>query len=257
MTKAIELNNISKSFGAGFALQNVTMAVDSGEIRGFLGPNGSGKSTTMKIIMGIIRPDSGSIKVMGMDMSQKTIEARKVIGYVPETPPLYEYLTIAEYLDFIGTAYGIMAPKDRRARIDDLLEALDLSKHLDELISSLSQGMKQKVALVAAILHRPKVLVLDEPLNGLDPKSARIVKDIISRLAKEGGCAVLLSTHVLEIAETICDKLTIINHGSILMEGPIDELRSAAGLNKATLEEIFLKLTAGEDCKEIVEALKL
>jgi ABC-2 type transport system ATP-binding protein len=256
MTKAIELNNISKSFGSGFALQNVSMSVDSGEIRGFLGPNGSGKSTTMKIIMGIIRPDSGSIQVMGMDMSQKTIEARKIIGYVPETPPLYEYLTIAEYLDFVGTAYGV-DPKDRKVRVQDLLEALDLSTHLNELISSFSQGMKQKVALIAAILHRPKVLVLDEPLNGLDPKSARIVKDIISRLAKEGECAVLLSTHVLEIAESICDRLTIINHGSILMEGPIDQLRSAVGLNKATLEEIFLKLTAGEDCKEIVEALKL
>jgi len=251
----LELNNISKSFGADFAIKDLNMSVQAGEIRGFLGPNGSGKSTTMKIIVGIMQPDSGSVSVMGLNMAKDRAQAKKVIGYVPEMPPLYEYLTVAEYLDFIGTAYGV-APEDRRERIGELLQAFDLTDHTNELISSFSQGMKQKVAIIAALTHRPKILILDEPLNGLDPKSARVIKDIIVRLAKE-GCAILFSTHVLEIAEAICERLTIINSGSIIVEGPIHELRSATGLKNSSLEEIFLKLTAAGDSRHIADALKL
>jgi len=251
----IRAESVSKSFGAVRAVIGLDLAVGAGEIRGLLGPNGSGKSTTMKVIMGILRPDSGKVSVCDVDVLQRPVDARRMIGYVPETPYLYEYLTAAEYLDFIGVAYGI-APGDRKQRAEELLQALQMEEHVNEIMSGFSQGMKQKIAITAALLHRPKVLVLDESLNGLDPRSARIVKEILHRLARE-GVAVLFSTHVLEIAEAMCDHVTIMNEGRILAEGSVQELRSLAGLPGSSLEEVFLKLTGSEDTEKIVEALRL
>lgn len=252
---AVDLESITKSFGTKIAVRNLSLRIDAGEIRGLLGPNGSGKSTTMKMIMGIVKPDSGNIHLDNIDVLRLPIEARKLVGYVPETPYLYEYLTASEYLDFVGTAYNITS-EDRRQRVRDLLNAFQMEQNLNEVISGFSQGMKQKIALCAALLHRPRVLILDECLNGLDPRSAKIVKDILYRLSKE-GVAVLFSTHVLEIAEAMCHKVAILNEGSLLFEGTPEELRSKVGLPGSTLEETFLKLTGSEDTVKIVEALKL
>ncbi|TLM98059.1 ABC transporter ATP-binding protein, partial [bacterium] len=204
---AIRAESVSKSFGMVRAVIDLNLTVGSGEIMGLLGPNGSGKSTTMKVIMGILRPDSGKVSVYGVDALKRPVDVRRMIGHVPETPYLYEYLTAAEYLDFVGVAYGIK-PEDRKQRVEELLQALQMGEHVNEVMSGFSQGMKQKVAITAALLHRPKALILDESLNGLDPRSARIVKELLHRLARE-GVAILFSTHVLEIAEAMCDRVMI------------------------------------------------
>lgn len=253
--EAIKAESMNKSFGQVKAVRDLNLLVDVGEIRGLLGPNGSGKSTTMKIIMGILKPDSGRVNVYGVDVKERPVDARKMIGYVPETPHLYEYLTAAEYLDFIGVAYGI-DPEVRGHRVKELLQALQMDEHVNEVMSGFSQGMKQKIAVTAALLHRPKILVLDEPLNGLDPRSARIVKDLLHRLARE-DVTILFSTHVLEIAGAICHNITIMDEGSILAEGSVQDLRSMAGMPGSSLEEVFLRLTGGEDSAKIVEALEL
>lgn len=253
--EAIRVESVNKSFGPVRAVKDLNLVVRAGEIRGLLGPNGSGKSTTMKIILGILRPDSGKINVCGIDVKERPVEARSMMGYVPETPHLYEYLTAAEYLDFVGMAYGI-DPGIRKQRVIELLQAFQMEEHLNEIMSGFSQGMKQKIAITGALLHRPKAIILDEPLNGLDPRSARIVKELIHRLAAEGA-AILFSTHVLEIAEAICHRVTIMYEGSVLAEGSIQELRSMAGLPSLSLEEVFLKLTGSEDTAKIVEALKI
>ena len=229
--------------------------MEPGEIRGLLGPNGSGKSTTMKMILGVLKPDSGNINVCGVDVRSKPVEARRNIGYVPETPFLYEYLSAAEYLDLVGVAYGLER-EERRNRAGELLRALQMDNHVNEVMSGYSQGMRQKIALISALIHRPKVLILDEPLNGLDPRSAKIVKEILHRLA-EDGVSILFSTHVLEIADAICSKITIISEGSIIAEGTSQEIKAIAGLKNSSLEDVFLKLTGSEDTAKIVEALKL
>jgi len=253
--EAIRVKSVTKSFGTVKAVRDLNLAVSAGEVRGLLGPNGSGKSTTMKIILGVLKPESGEVYVYDVDVRGRPVYARRMIGYVPETPYLYEYLTAAEYLDFVGVAYGIER-EARRQRVNELLQALQMETHVNEVMSSFSQGMKQKIALTAALLHRPRVLVLDEPLNGLDPRSARIVKELLHRLAGE-GVAILFSTHVLEIAEAICHRVTIMNEGSVLAEGSVQELRSMAGLRGSSLEDVFLKVTGSEDTAKIVEALKL
>jgi ABC-2 type transport system ATP-binding protein len=253
--EVIKVESVSKSFGAVKAVRDLNLVVKAGEISGLLGPNGSGKSTTMKIIMGILKPDSGMVNVGGVDVKERPVDARRMIGYVPETPYLYEYLTAAEYLDFVGVAYGI-EPEVRKERVEELLQALQMNGHVNEIMSGFSQGMKQKIALTAALLHKPKVLILDEPLNGLDPRSARIVKELLHRLAKE-DVAILFSTHVLEIVEVICHLVTIMNEGLVLAKGSVQELRSMAGLNGSSLEDVLLKLTGGEDTAKIAEALKL
>jgi len=255
MPTTLEIKDLHVSIESKQILKGVNLKVSQGEIHGFMGPNGSGKSTTMKMVMGIVKPDSGQISLCGVDVIRDPIEARKLVGYVPELPYLYEYLTASEYLDFVETAYGVDT-KDRGERVGELLQALQMSEHVNEVMSGFSQGMKQKIAFTAALLHRPKALILDEPLNGLDPRSAKIVKDILQRLAAE-GVVVLFSTHVLEIAEAMCHKVTIMNEGSIVAEGTVQELRSKAGMPGSTLEETFLRLTGSEDLEKIVEALKL
>lgn len=251
----IDLKEVSKSFGTLKAVNKLELTVEPGEIRGLLGPNGSGKSTTMKMILGLLKPDSGSINVCGVDVRSKPVEARRHLGYVPETPFLYEYLSAAEYLDLVGVAYGL-DKAERQKRAGELLQALQLEKQVNEVMSGYSQGMRQKIALIAALIHRPDVLILDEPLNGLDPRSARIVKEILHRLAGE-GVSILFSTHVLEIADAICNKITIISNGSTVAEGTSQEIKAMAGLKSSSLEDVFLKLTGSEDTAKVVEALKL
>jgi ABC-2 type transport system ATP-binding protein len=251
----ITVTGLSKSFGTKKAVKDLNLTVEPGEIRGLLGPNGSGKSTTMKMILGVLKPDSGSINVCSIDVRSKPFEDRRNIGYVPETPFLYEYLSAAEYLDLVGVAYGL-SREERKKRAGELLKALQMDSHVNEVMSGFSQGMRQKIALISALMHRPKVLILDEPLNGLDPRSARIVKEILHRLAGD-GVSILFSTHVLEIADAICSKITIINEGSIIAEGTSQEIKAMAGLKSSSLEDVFLKLTGSEDTAQVVEALRL
>jgi ABC-2 type transport system ATP-binding protein len=250
---AVKLDNVSKSFGTVQAVKNFDLQIDAGTVFGFLGPNGSGKSTTMKMIMGLLKAESGKLTVYGTDVSTNPWEIKKIVGYVPESPRLYEFLTGLEYLDFIADVYGL-ATKTKKTRIEEYLDAFELENRENEMISGYSHGMKQKIAIIAALLHQPKLLILDEPLSGLDPKSARIVKDLIHKLAGE-GVTTIMSTHVLEIADAVCNRIAIMYQGSKLSEGKPAELRKEAQMPDSTLEEIFLKLTGTSDIKDIVEAL--
>lgn len=249
----VEVNLVSKSFGSRQAITNVSFSVRGGEVLGLLGPNGSGKSTLMKTIVGIIKPDSGSIKVLGTDVASDPVEIKRMIGYVPESPRLYEFLSGVEYLDFVADVHGL-ASVERNERILEFLKALDLEGRENELIHGYSQGMKQKLAITAALLHHPRVLILDEPLNALDPRSARIVKELLHKF-RDNDVPTIFSTHVLEIADAICDRIIIMDGGQIIAEGTTQELKTRAGSVGSTLEEIFLKLTGTSDTRDIVEAL--
>lgn len=251
---ALQLDSISKRFGMTLAVDKLSLALKQGEILGLLGPNGSGKSTTMKVIVGIIKQDSGLLSFNGADAGQNSMRLKRITGYVPESPPLYEFLTGLEYLDFIASMYDI-EPSIRKERIEHFLEAFQLTDKKNEMISGYSQGMKQKIAIIAALIHKPRLLILDECLNGLDPRSARIVKDLLRSLAGEESVAILFSTHVLEIAESICDRVAIMDHGRILAQGTVSELRQTAGLAGSNLEDVFLKLTGSSDLREVVEAI--
>ena len=251
--KALQVDNVVKSFGATMAVKGVSFGVESNQILGLLGPNGSGKSTMMKIIVGILKPDSGSVNVQGINVATDPISVKKTVGFVPESARLYEFLTGIEYLDFVATVHDL-EPAVKQERISEFLKALDLEGRENELIHGYSQGMKQKLAIIAGLLHRPRILILDEPLNALDPRSARIVKDLIHRL-KQDGVPTIFSTHVLEIADAICDRIVIMYEGKVLAEGTGAELRSKAGTPGSTLEEVFLKLTGTSDTRDIVEAL--
>ncbi len=251
---ALEVEGVSKSFGPVKALRDVRFSVPYGAVVGLLGPNGAGKSTTMRSILGLMRPDSGSIRLFGEEVRSDPIAAKRRLGYVPESPALYEFLTGAEYLDFVADMYGLDR-KVRRERIGQFLTGLELAGHEDQLISSYSQGMRQKVALIAGLMHRPRFLVLDEPLNGLDPRSARVTKDLVRNLAAAEGVGVLFSTHVLEIAEAICDQVVILDHGAVTASGTVSNLRERAGLPGSGLEEVFLALTGTGDLRDVVAAL--
>jgi len=227
--------------------------VQGGEVLGLLGPNGSGKSTLMKTIVGIIKPDTGNIRVLGTDVASDPVAIKGMIGYVPESPRLYEFLSGAEYLDFVADIHAL-TKGERRERILEFLRALDLEGRENELIHGYSQGMKQKLAIIAALLHHPRVLILDEPLNALDPRSARIVKELVHKF-RDNGIPTIFSTHVLEIADAMCDRIMIMDGGQIVAEGTTQDLRKRAGTAGSTLEDIFLKLTGTSDTRDIVEAL--
>jgi ABC-2 type transport system ATP-binding protein len=251
--KAVVLRSVSKSFGEIRAVRDLDLEIGSGSVYGLLGPNGSGKSTVMRMIIGLVRPDSGSISVCGVDTGRDPMAVKRLVGYVPEEPRMYEYLTGFEYLDFIGDVYGLER-EAKEARIEELLAAFGLEGREHDMISGYSHGMKQKTAIIGAILHRPRLLVFDEPLSGLDPKSARIVKDLVHRLAGEGVTTVF-STHVMEIADAVCDRVCVLYGGEKVAEGAPGELRELAEMPDSTLEEVFLTLTKAEDVRQIVEAL--
>lgn len=249
----VELGRVAKRYDDIVAVDYIDLDVKYGEIFGLLGPNASGKSTTLKIILGLVKPDSGSVKVLGMNAEDDPVEVKRQVGYVPETPRIYEFLTGLEYLDFVGDIYGV-GISEKKTRIEEYLEALELEGRGGDMISSYSQGMKQKVTLISAFLHKPKLLILDEPLSGLDPKSARIVKDLLRELTAQ-GVTTILSTHILEIAQAMCDRIAIMYEGRLLASGNMKELREKARLPGSNLEEIFLRLTGTEDIREVVEAL--
>ena len=249
----IEVEGLVKRFGSNVALKGITFSVKDGEIYGLLGPNGSGKSTTMKILAGIIPPSGGKAIVSGIDVSKDPLRVKRIVGYVPETPVLYESLTPMEFFSFVGSIREIPRA-ELEERVERLVRALGVGGDMNEPIGNLSFGTKQKVSIIAGLLHDPKVLILDEAINGLDPKSARIMKELLNGF-KEEGKSVVFSTHVLAIAEAVCDRIGIIYNGELIAEGTPEELKSFA--REESLEDVFLKLTESqEEVSSLVKALK-
>jgi ABC-2 type transport system ATP-binding protein len=250
---AVELKGVTKRYNEIVAVNNLNLTIETGEIFGLLGPNGSGKSTTLKMLTSLVEPTVGSVTVLGLDVQKRPVEVKQLVGYVPEAANIYEFLTGIEYLDFIADIYGVQTA-EKKQRITEYLKALQLEGREGDMINSYSDGMKKKISLISAFLHKPKLLLLDEPLNALDPRSARIVKDYLHEL-KGQGVTTIMSTHVLEIAEAICDRIGIMYQGNILALGNMDELRQRASMPKSGLEDIFLKLTGTEDLRAVVEEL--
>jgi ABC-2 type transport system ATP-binding protein len=250
----IETSHLIKRYGDKVAVNDVSFEVYGGEVFGFLGPNGAGKTTTIKMIVGLLQPTAGTVKVAGYDVQAQSMLSKASSGYVPDTPNLYAKLSGRELLRFVGDLYNLDRQQTAR-RIDELLKTFDLTAAADDTVDSYSHGMQQKASLAAALIHDPKVLVLDEPTVGLDPKSARLIKDILRQMA-DRGAAVMLSTHILEIAERMCDRIGIINKGQLVAVGTMDELRTLDKTGEASLEDIFLGLTGGAEEAEIAEILK-
>jgi ABC-2 type transport system ATP-binding protein len=249
----IELHELCKNYGKKTAVDHLNLTAYSGEVFGFLGPNGAGKTTTIKMIVGLLQPTSGTVTVAEYDMQKFPLQAKFSSGYVPDTPNLYSKLSARELLRFVGDLYCLDTQRINY-RIEELLELFNLSEIGDDLIDSYSHGTQQKVSMAAGLLHDPKVLVLDEPTVGLDPKSARLIKDVLRQFADRGSL-VFITTHILEIAERMCDRIGIINQGRLIALGTIDELRrNVSGEN--SLEDIFLSLTGGIEEAEIAEVLK-
>lgn len=250
----IKTTDLEKHYGSLTAVKQLNLTVEPGEIFGFLGPNGAGKTTTISMLVGILRPTLGTATVAGYDIQQEPLDVKRSIGYVAQTPLLYEKLTGREFLRFIGGLHNL-ADEVINARSNQLLSMLDLVEKADDLIESYSGGMKRKIGVCSALLHEPKVLVLDEPLAGLDPYSARQIKNLLRQLCGQ-GVAVFLSTHILEIAERVCDRVGILDHGQLIAVGTMPELRGMVeSAPDTTLEDLFLNLTGGEAVAEVASIL--
>ncbi len=238
----LKLENISKSYnkGAVKAVDNISLDIKPGEIFGFLGPNGAGKTTTIKMIVGLLKPDSGKVTVGAVDAWKDPIAAKSMISYVPDNPEIYDKLKGIEYLNFIADMYGVSKEK-REEKMNYYLELFNIKDAIGDIIGSYSHGMKQKLVLTSALISDPKLFILDEPMVGLDPKSAFNLKEIMRKMCDEGK-TVFFSTHVLEVAEKLCDRIAIINKGKIVAMGTMEELRAHAE-ERESLENIFLELT--------------
>ncbi|MBN2287950.1 MAG: ABC transporter ATP-binding protein [Candidatus Glassbacteria bacterium] len=244
----IRLEQVTKRFGSFVAVDGIDLEVGRGEIFGFLGPNGAGKTTTLKMITGLLQPSAGRIEVAGYDLRTHPEEAKKRLGFIPDRPFLYDKLTAAEFLGFMGGLWDLDEQAVRR-RAARLLELFELTGWQDELIESFSHGMRQKLIFAGALLHDPEVLVVDEPMVGLDPRSIRLVKDIFRKLSA-GGRTVMMSTHTLAIAEETCTRIAIIQQGRVAALGTVEELRALSRSGQEHLEGIFLNLTGGEQEQE-------
>jgi ABC-2 type transport system ATP-binding protein len=249
----IELIGLVKRYGALEAVSKLDLKIEPGEIFGFLGPNGAGKTTTVKLITGLLQPTEGTVRVAGFDVATHAIQAKQVMGLVPDEPFVYPKLTGAEFLRFIGELYGVPVEEQRR-RIPELLGMFELTEFGGELVESYSHGMRQKLVLGGILLHEPKVLILDEPMVGLDPKSARMAKEIFQTLAKR-GVTIFMCTHVLEIAEKLCHRIGIMIKGKLIALGTLEELRSQAREGGKDLEDIFLSLTGGQEYSALLKNL--
>ncbi len=250
----ILLESLTKRYGRFTAVQPTDLHVRRGELFGFLGPNGAGKTTTIRMIAGVLRPTAGRVVIGGHDMAKDPIAAKRKIGYIPDRPFVYEKLTGAEFLHFVSGLWG-QDGEEAAARADELLELFELSRWKDTLVESYSHGMRQKLLISSALVHRPELIVVDEPMVGLDPKAARLIKDLLRAFTAQGG-TVFLSTHTLEVAEALCDRIAILAGGRIQAIGTMDELRREAEAGAAGLEEVFLKLTGGDAVAELVESLR-
>jgi ABC-2 type transport system ATP-binding protein len=247
----IRIEHLVKQYGAFTAVDGVSLDVAAGQIHGFLGPNGAGKTTTIRMIAGLLKPTSGRIVVDGHDIASAPESAKASLGFIPDRPFIYEKLTAGEFLRFHGGLYGL---NDRllEERAAEMLELFELQRWRDELVESFSHGMKQRLVMGAAFLHRPEAVLVDEPMVGLDPRGARLIKDVFRRMA-DRGVAILMSTHTLEVAQEMCDRISIILRGKIIAHGTVGELRALAGGQDEQLTPVFLKLTGGSGLQEIDE----
>jgi ABC-2 type transport system ATP-binding protein len=255
-SQLIEAIGLTKTYDDGGvkAVDALTLSVAPGELFGFLGPNGAGKTTTIKMLVGLLKPTAGSARVAGFDIQKEGQQAKQLIGYIPDNPFLYEKLSGYEFLDFIADLYGLPGGKERRDDVERLLELVDLKGKAENLIGSYSRGMRQKMAMVSALLHKPAVMFLDEPTVGLDPSSVRRLKDILRNICREDNATVFLSTHTLEVAAEICDRIGIFHHGKLIALGTPKELTDQVA--SGGLEEVFLRLTGpGAELDNLSETL--
>jgi ABC-2 type transport system ATP-binding protein len=249
----IRLTSLTKRYGAFTAVDGIDLEVPQGELFGFLGPNGAGKTTTLRMIAGILRPTGGRVEIAGIDLAAEPVAARTKLGFIPDRPFIYEKLTGAEFLRFVAGLYDQSGPQiEHRAR--ELLALFDLEEWRDELVESYSHGMRQKLIISSAFVHRPDVIVVDEPMVGLDPKAAKILKDLFREYTNRGH-TIMMSTHTLAVAESLCDRIAIIQNGRLRACGSMDDLRANAHAGAAGLEDIFLGLTGENAARELVDVL--
>jgi ABC-2 type transport system ATP-binding protein len=241
---ALSLRGVRKTFTRP-AVDGLSLNVAAGEFYALLGPNGAGKTTTLRMVAGLLPPDSGEIEVFGIDVRRRPIDAKRIIAWLPDEPMLYDKLDPLEYLEFVSGLWGI-EPKRAQHLANELLETLGLWPHRRQRCEGFSRGMKQKVALAGALVHEPRLLMLDEPLTGLDAATARLVKDLLEERVKQGS-TIILTTHILEVAERLADRIGIIQNGKLIAEGTLDELRKAGGREQASLEDLFLALTSHDE----------
>ena len=231
----LNIEHLTKTYGEKKAVDDLNLHIRPGEIYGFIGHNGAGKTTTLKSVAGILQFDAGEIYIGGDSIREKPLECKRKIAYIPDNPDLYEYMTGIKYLNFIADIFGV-SPEDRKARIEKYADLFELTKDLAQPISAYSHGMKQKLAIISAWIHAPKLIIMDEPFVGLDPKAAHILKGMMRELCDEGG-AIFFSTHVLEVAEKLCDQVAIIKGGKLIRSGTMSEVKG-----DDSLEEVFLEL---------------
>jgi ABC-2 type transport system ATP-binding protein len=248
----IKINNLTKKFGSLIAIDDLNLEIPKGEIFAFLGPNGAGKTTTIKIMCGLMKPTSGEVLIDGNDIQKEPVKVKQMIGLIPDHPFIYQKLTGREFLRFVGTLYKVPLA-EQEEKIPELLEMFELSAWGDDLIEGYSHGMQQKLVMSGVLLHNPKVIFLDEPMVGLDPKSARLVKDIFLNLSQR-GVTIFMSTHTLEIAEKLCHRIGIIQSGKLIALGPKETLQKGS-LPGKNLEDIFLELTGGTEYAELLKYL--
>jgi len=245
----ISLEDLTKRYGKFTAVNGISLEIPKGTLYGLLGPNGAGKTTTMRMIAGILRPTSGRVTVAGFDVVRQPMQAKARLGFIPDRPFVYDKLTGAEFLRFVAGLYD-QSGADVEKRIDELLELFELTPWKNELTESYSHGMRQKLIISSALVHRPEVIVVDEPMVGLDPKSSRLLKELFRHFVDRGG-TVLMSTHTLEIAEVMCDRIGIVFGGQVVAAGTMSEIRTQTESGDASLEELFLKLTGGLNEREL------
>ncbi len=249
----IQLERLTKRYGRFTAVDAIDLTVPAGQLFGFLGPNGAGKTTTLRMIAGILRPTAGRVRLAGIDVAENPVAAKAHLGFIPDRPFIYEKLTGTEFLRFVAGLFGQAgAPVEHRGR--ELLALFDLEEWRDELVESYSHGMRQKLIIASAFIHRPSVIVVDEPMVGLDPKAAKILKELFRRYV-ERGHTIMMSTHTLEVAEGLCDRIAIIQDGAIRACGTLDELRVHAAMGDDGLEAIFLRLTGERAARDLVDVL--
>jgi len=250
----IQTVKLTRHYGSLVAVQDLDLTVEPGELFGFLGPNGAGKTTTIRMLVGLLRPTGGTAIVAGHDVRQEPLAVKRALGYLAQTPLLYDKLTGWEFLRFVGGLYGL-TDETIESRAERLLPLMDLAEKADQPIESYSGGMRHKIGLCSALLHEPRVLVLDEPLAGMDPYGARRIKDVLRELCRK-GVTVFMSTHILEIAERVCDRVGILDRGRLIAVGTMEELRAQAeSTAETTLEDLFLQLTGGHEVAEVATML--
>ena len=247
----ITIEGLRKQYGSFTAVDGIDLDVKSGEIHGFLGPNGAGKTTSIRMIAGLLKPTAGRIFVNGHDLAKDPEKAKASLGFIPDRPYIYEKLTAGEFLRFHAGLYG-MNGNGLQARVSEMLDLFELARWENELVESFSHGMKQRLVMCAAFLHRPQAVLVDEPMVGLDPRGAKLIKSVFKRMS-EHGVAILMSTHTLEVAQEMCDRISIILKGRIIARGTVDDLRALTGNQHEELTAVFLKLTGGSGLQEIDE----